>query len=426
MENTKRGLLLAKIETTYGVDAVPVASANIIAAVRNEVNLSIKGELITRDILDGGFHRMYGPNVLPEMEIRFRTELRGNRTNGVAADISVGTSGNAVSADPLLRACNLSPTYTAESGGGVHDGAVIYKPVVPSGVGDSITIYFYSELKLYVLTGCKGDFTINLNAGKIGYIEWTFRGMFNPPIDSSIPGSQVWVATVPPLWERQFTHYQNQTVTLDHTQELWTKASHAMLNYDQVRARGTMPSGNELVAETWYWIRDRATNTWKVSTTRGGSVLPFSGSNGTVTFDGQPALIWDNWAPDGLAQTGPVANALTLRLGNNIASRPDSNMNYGIRGMVITDRNSGGSLNPESVGESTHAIWSDWRSGRIKKLYAALGHLSGNAIRIGAKTVIQNVNYGDDSGKRIQSCDLAISLEALGDAYGEDFYIEFK
>ena len=42
MELAKLGLLLAKAETTYGVDAVPTAGANIVSALRNEVTIDLK------------------------------------------------------------------------------------------------------------------------------------------------------------------------------------------------------------------------------------------------------------------------------------------------------------------------------------------------------------------------------------------------
>src|SRR4051812_6220446 len=145
MERTKVGLVLAKLETNYGVDAVPTALLNPIATVSGQFTWGPEYDNIRRDILDGGLGFVAGENVLPRVSVKFRMELRGNRTNGSSPDISSGLIANVIELDPLLQACDLNPTYTAESSGGARDGFVTYKPKVPTDEGKSTTFYFYTE-----------------------------------------------------------------------------------------------------------------------------------------------------------------------------------------------------------------------------------------------------------------------------------------
>lgn len=203
MELTKFGLLLAKAEGTYGTDPTPTAAANNIAIARGQVTLEIAGDVINRDILNNDFVPVVGITALPNIKLSFRCELRGNRTTGLTnSDISNGTSGQAIEIDPLLQACDLNPTYTAATTPGTsRDGYVTYKPTVPTDFteGKSVTFYFYSQGKLYKITGAKGDLSVMYEAGKFAYIDFVFNGLFNAPVDSSIPGSISWLETKPPV-----------------------------------------------------------------------------------------------------------------------------------------------------------------------------------------------------------------------------------
>jgi hypothetical protein len=420
MERTQLGLLLAKIESSYGVDAAPSASVNNVAVVRSQVTLDISGELLERNILDGGFHRKYGPNVLPEVGLKFRCEARGNRTTGAVDDISKGNSAQAIPLDPLLRACNLAATYTPESGASARDGAVIYKPVVGVDAGDSATIYFYSEKKLYTLTGVKGDLSFMVEAGKFGYFDFDLKGLFTPPLDSSIP-SPTWLSLTPPTWDKQSNVVSGSSVTLDGTANTVTLNGHNLFNGDLVKLAGTLPA--ELSTALWYYVVNRATNTFKLAATRGGTAIDFTGAGSGVTVTTQPNMLINGW-------NGAVLKRLELKLGNQLAKRMDGNSLYGVKGFAITGRQSSGSINPESVEEATHSFWQHWLTGLVKPCFATLGQGftlgSGNRLNLGFKAVEQKINYEDDSGLRIQNIAFQTSPDNIGDAYGEDLTFEFK
>lgn len=203
MELTRLGLLLAKIETTYGVDPTPSASTDVIAARRGTVRIEPVSTAQDRDWMTYSHSRLKGWNLMPYWKISFATEVRGNRTDGVANDISKGSSSNPIIEDRLLRACDLTPTYTAETSANARDGYVTYNPRVPTYTavqGDSVTLYFYSQGKLYKFTGCKGNMeSISVRAGQPGVIEWNFFGKYNATVDSTIPAPTFANLPLPPI-----------------------------------------------------------------------------------------------------------------------------------------------------------------------------------------------------------------------------------
>jgi hypothetical protein len=199
MKRAAIGLLLAKIESTYGTDPTPTQSANAIP-VAGRVTYSAEGDHLTRDILDGTFDPIAGDVAMLRGQMEFEIELRGNRTDGLVHDISSGTVGDILDFDCLLKACDYTPTYTAETGSGVRDGYVTYNPTDLADVGDSVTLWFYTGGKVHKLNGCKGTFKINAQAGRYGTIRFTFRGIYVAIADATLPSAPVFVATKPPLF----------------------------------------------------------------------------------------------------------------------------------------------------------------------------------------------------------------------------------
>ncbi len=200
MERTVFGMLLAKVEGTYGTDSSPVVASNLIAVTRSSWKFEPKFNHLTREILDGTLSKAAGLNATPEVDITFDVEIRGNRTDGTAADISMGAIGHAIEIDPLLQACDLAATYTAETTGGARDGYVIYAPTVPTTQGVGATIYLYTGLKKHIITGCKGSVKGVLEAGKFGMLTFSMKGIYNNAADASIPGSPTWLNTKPAIF----------------------------------------------------------------------------------------------------------------------------------------------------------------------------------------------------------------------------------
>lgn len=332
MERTNFGMLLAKLESTYGTDPTPTAASNLIAVTRQGVTFGPKFDHLTRMILDGTLSKVSGLNAMPEVDFSFRVEIRGNRTDGTTADVSKGSSANKVEIDCLLQACDLTPTYTAETGLGNRDGYVTYAPTVPTDEGKSVTFYFYSGLKLHKITGAKGTVKGSLEAGKFGFLDFSFKGIYNTVTDASIPGSPTWLDTKPPV---------------------------------------------------------------------------FINSGSTV----------DSYSP--------VFQKLDFDLGNSIVRRDDGNATTGVRGFLITARDSKCSIDPESVAEATNPVWGDLENATARTITGKIGTQTGNKFQAAFQGVSQAVAYGDRSNIRTTQIDYSIERAAISTAVGGEFQLKF-
>jgi hypothetical protein len=334
MERSIFGLVLAKIETTYGTDPTPVATANTIAITREGFTFSPKVEHLLRTLLDGTASKVSGINRPTEIDFSFTVEVRGNRTTGLVADISAGAVANKIEIDPLLQACDLDPTYTAEASLGARDGYVTYKPIVPTDEGKSCTVYFYTGTKLFKITACKGNVKGTLVAGQFGKLTFDMKGTFIPAniSDAAIPGSITWLDTKPPLF-----------------------ASAASV----------------------------------------------------------------------IGSYSPIFQQLDFDLGNTVIRRDDANAAYGVKGALITARNSKCSIDPEHVTEATHPIWGDLTASTARTIAATVGSLAGNKMVATFAGVSEAISLGDRAGIRTAKIDYSIERANVSDAANSEFQLKF-
>jgi hypothetical protein len=152
--------LLAKIETTYGVDAVPTAALNAILAT--DVSITpMEGSDVSRN-LETPFLGAQG--TVP-------TELHAKLSYKVELSTS-GALGVAPAWGPLLRACAVAEVIDA----GV---SVTYNPV--SDDHESLTQYLWIGETRYALVGSRGNCMISVSAQGIPYLEFEFTGLFTQP-----------------------------------------------------------------------------------------------------------------------------------------------------------------------------------------------------------------------------------------------------
>lgn len=162
---TRRRTILAKTETTYGVDPTPTGSANAIL-IRNLNVTPLNAEVVSRDLV-----RQYLGNseqliASKHVQLDFEVEMAGS-----------GVAGTAPAYNVLLKACGLAETD------GVSD--VVYAPV-SSGFG-SATIYFNIDGVLHKVTGARGNVEFTIGARTIPTMKFTFTGIYNAPTDAALP-----------------------------------------------------------------------------------------------------------------------------------------------------------------------------------------------------------------------------------------------
>lgn len=174
---TGRTVLLAKIESTYGTDPTPAVSANEVEIF----NLTIKPSFskVERKPLRASLSPLQPFKSKMMYDISFETELKGGGTAGTIGRLS-----------PLFKSAGMSEAVNAGT-------SVIYTPGNPSG---SCTLWIYKDGTLFKSTGCRGNFEITAEAGKIAMVKWMFRGNYADPTDVAL-ASPTYETTIGQLCE---------------------------------------------------------------------------------------------------------------------------------------------------------------------------------------------------------------------------------
>ena len=165
MALTKRRLLLAKIETTYGTDPTPAATDAVLVSSLEVQPLQL--ELKDRELILG-----YLGNT--EMVV-------GQRLVSVSFDVEIagsGTAGTAPKRSALMQACGFSETIVAST-------SVTYAPI--SSAFKGVTLYFFADGVRHKVTGCRGTWSMGKEVGEIPKISFEFTGIFNAPTDETQP-----------------------------------------------------------------------------------------------------------------------------------------------------------------------------------------------------------------------------------------------
>jgi hypothetical protein len=165
MALTKRRLLLAKIESTYGTDPTPAATDAVLVSALEVQPLQL--ELKDRELILG-----YLGNT--EMVV-------GQRLVSVSFDVEIagsGTAGTAPKWSALMQACGFSETIVSVT-------SVTYAPI--SSAFKGVTLYFFADGVRHKVTGCRGTWSMSMETGEIPKISFEFTGIFNAPTDETQP-----------------------------------------------------------------------------------------------------------------------------------------------------------------------------------------------------------------------------------------------
>lgn len=162
----KRELILLKIETTQGTDAVPTAALD--ALLVEDIGWSYAGaRMVERNPVKGTLGKFQSVFAGTLMEMTFKAEIKGSGVLGTPPEIG-----------PALRGCAIGETIVAST-------SVSYSPV--STGHESVTIYYFEDGSRYDILGALGAPNINLPVGEVGMVEFTFTGHVVGPIDIALP-----------------------------------------------------------------------------------------------------------------------------------------------------------------------------------------------------------------------------------------------
>ncbi len=163
---SRKRLILAKSEATYGTDPTPTGASNAIL-VRNLEITPLQAETVSRDLIRPYLGVSDQLLAQTRVEVTFEVELAGS-----------GAAGTAPAYGPVLKACGLSETVVATT-------SVTYAPVSSS--FSSCTIYFHNDGIRHKVTGCRGTWSLSAEVGAIPFITFTMTGIYNAPSDETLP-----------------------------------------------------------------------------------------------------------------------------------------------------------------------------------------------------------------------------------------------
>lgn len=252
----RHAVLAVKIETTYRTDASPGATDTI--AVTNATPPASEGlRLIERKVIRSSISPLKPIFAGRLGKVTFDVELKGS-----------GSAGTAPETDALLRACGQAVTISAGT-------SVVYNPA--SEDHESCTIYYYLDGIRYIMTGCRGKYTLtnDLGGDAIPMASFEMVGHVSQPTDASVI-TPTYDSTVPvPLIGLSFAIGGYGAVinafNFDLGAELAFNPSMNEANgYGEVTINGFNPTGsfdpeNTLVA-TQDWIGDFEDGVSKVLT----------------------------------------------------------------------------------------------------------------------------------------------------------------
>lgn len=158
---SRKRVITAKIETTYGTNSAPTGTNAILA--RN-INLTPQdADLVDRDLVRPYLGRSEQLPAAIRQQLEFEVEMQGSGAAGTVPGYGV-----------LLRACGMSETISA----GV---SVTYAPVSQS--FESVTIVVNVDGVNHVLTGACGTVSLDLTVKQIPVYKFKFTGLYNTVVD---------------------------------------------------------------------------------------------------------------------------------------------------------------------------------------------------------------------------------------------------
>lgn len=154
--STRKYAILAKIETTYGTDAVPTGGANAILVSNVNVN-PLNANNVDRNLLRiyyGASEQLIGTAF---KEVSFDVEIAG-----------ASAAGAAPAWGPLLRACGMAETLIAST-------RADYLPI--SSAFEALSMYCYADGVQHILLGARGECSLSMKVGEIPKFSFRFQGI---------------------------------------------------------------------------------------------------------------------------------------------------------------------------------------------------------------------------------------------------------
>lgn len=183
LQLTANRAILAKTETSYGVDAAPTGVDAL--RVRNLSAPSFESDTVDRAFVVPWFGEQSKSPTKMHRKVSFEMLAYGSEDPGTAPVWGA-----------LMRACGFSETVTP-------DASVTYKPM--SGDNESLTIHYHQKGRLSKLTGARGKVTLSLTSQAVPVLKFEFVGMWSPATQVALVTPAFPTAVDPPALTKLLT-----------------------------------------------------------------------------------------------------------------------------------------------------------------------------------------------------------------------------
>lgn len=227
---SRRNVILAKIESTYGSDPTPTVASNAVRVI--DLELKLTKPPVERPTQQQSLARR--PSKLGEefYEVSFKVEVVGS-----------GAAGTAPRQGALLRACGMSETI-------ITGGSPVVKYRDISTGFESITMYVYYGGRLHKIFGAVGNVKGVFEAGKQVFLEYSFMGLKGAtPAVQAVPTNAVYDEDTPgtvPICKNGTFSYNSKTTLIT-----------PMLDFDLQNVISKRPSLSATRAIAGFEVTDR-------------------------------------------------------------------------------------------------------------------------------------------------------------------------
>lgn len=408
----QRGLLLAKLESTYNTDASTAAAD---ALVVENPQFSVDPKVLTRNFTRPTLSRLPHAVGRKLAKMSFRHEIRSNGdTSGTSAPkltrllracgmaLTSKIAADATALGPYVIGVHANPVTIAQAGTYTGDRVLTYHMAVTTGgasgtaklaVTPDDTAYDAAQTNLTITSGT--PITIG-SKGKT--VTLTFTG--------NLAVGQSWVMYVMAkghLLQPVTGHTDsNDSVTLDLYQD---GTQHKITG-----ARGTVTV--DATAGDYAWLNFEFTGQYYDmvdATTPASPVFE-------TTLPSQVEL-----AKLRLDKYAAVVEKMSFDIGNDVQPRIDANSSNGYNGVRIVGRDPKGGVDPEAPLVADNNFWSDLSTARSIPFQFVVGTVAGNRVWFKApSTQYTGLTYQARNGLRTFDAGLAFNGNAGDD---EVFFI---
>jgi len=401
---TRKTIILAKLEATYGTDPIPTTALDAILV--GQPTLTVDGELLTRDFVKESLSRESHVVGTKVVNISFPVEMKSSgNTDAPGVSISAvvftgsglddATSGGTFDGDVDGKAgtsiftveidlAAVPDTFKWNKDGGTETTSVTITGAAQA-LSDGVTITFAATTG-HTLAD-KWAITVTPTAAHMPEVDPLLR-----------------ICSMKRISEHVTTPNVRYVMRTNDPESATVYAYFDGLLHKITGCYGS----HTFIAEAGQYAR------WEFSlqglyTAPTDVTFPTS----TTTDTTKPPIVQSGtWV---IGAFSPVVQALNIDLAIEITQRPDMNSADGLKGLRIVGRDPSGSINPEADLIANKDFWTEWSNATGQNINGNIGSVAGEKMKTTIiQAVYRTIGYGDRGGIRTNEIPFSLA-ESVGD-----------